>query len=475
MESMRSLGYSVSTALADIIDNSISAGATEVEIIFSPLDIPYIVILDNGIGMLPSELDDAMRHGSRNPHDARDPRDLGRFGLGLKTASLSQCRKLTVLSKRDSILSGRCWDMDLVNKRNTWVLLSLEDSDIKPVPHIEALLERKQGTLVLWQGFDRLLAGDINPESALGEKIDDARDHLALVFHRYLEGEPGLRRVRITINGIPLDSADPFLESNSLTQKMPEDSFKIEGQTVRVKPFILPHPERMRGKEHGFSGGHEDIRSLQGFYVYRNSRLIIWGTWFRLARKDELSRLARVKVDIPNALDHLWVLDIRKSIASPPEAVRSQLARTVERIREQSKSTHVLRGVKERSYDVEHGWNRVYQGGTVRYDINRDHPAIKVYRESLSVAEASRFEAVLRVVETAFPVESLYVDMASEERITKVDDEAVRLRSILEGLLLGMEADNPLRLGFLSTIHLCEPFCYYPDLSRRLIQEYCHD
>jgi len=256
---------------------------------------------------------------------------------------------------------------------------------------------------------------------------------------------------------------------------MPEDSFKIEGEIVRVKPYILPHPARMGGRDRNSLGGQEGIRSLQGFYVYRNARLIIWGTWFRLARKDELSRLARVKVDIPNALDHLWVLDIRKSIASPPEIVRSQLARTVERIREQSKDTHVLRGRKERCHDVEHGWNRVYQGGAVRYDVNRDHPAIKAYRESLAKADAARFEAVLRVVESAFPIESLYVDMASEEHVLKVEDEEARLRGIIEGLLSGLEPANPLRKSLLATIHLSEPFSYYPELSKKLVEEFCHD
>ncbi len=475
LESMRSLGYSVGTALADIVDNSISAEATAIEILFSPLGVPYVAILDNGAGMLPTELDEAMRHGSSNPQEVRDPLDLGRFGLGLKTASLSQCRRLTVLTKRDGIVSGRCWDMDLVNERNSWVLLSFEAEDMAAIPHFEALIARKKGTLVLWQGLDRLLAGDLDPSFALGEKINDARQHLALVFHRFLEGETGLRHIRISINNIAIDPASPFLESNSLTQRMPEDSFKIEGQVIRVKPYILPHPARMGGLERNSLGGQEGIRSLQGFYVYRNARLIIWGTWFRLARKDELSRLARVKVDIPNALDHLWVLDIRKSIASPPEIVRSQLARTVERIREQSKDTHVLRGRKERCHEIEHGWNRVYHGGTVRYDVNRDHPAIKSYRESLSEADSARFEAVLRIVESAFPVESLYVDMASEERILKLDDEAGRLRSIIEGLLSGLEPDNPLRNGLLATLHLSEPFSYYPELSRKLVEEFCHD
>ena len=100
MESTRSIGYSVEAAIADVIDNSIAAFATNVEVNFFPSSDPYICILDNGNGMTISELENAMQYGSKNPLDTRSENDLGRYGLGLKTASLSQCRKLTVISKK---------------------------------------------------------------------------------------------------------------------------------------------------------------------------------------------------------------------------------------------------------------------------------------------------------------------------------------------------------------------------------------
>lgn len=117
LESMRAIGYSFEAALADLIDNSLSADARQIELHFSPYDRPYVVVLDDGAGMSPSELTAAMRHGSRDPRLARDSRDLGRFGLGLKTASLSQCRRLTVVSWKDGQRSARQWDLDHVARR----------------------------------------------------------------------------------------------------------------------------------------------------------------------------------------------------------------------------------------------------------------------------------------------------------------------------------------------------------------------
>ncbi len=123
IESMRAIGYSVEAAIADLIDNSISAQANAVEIKYDASDDPFVAILDNGWGMAPDELTNAMRHGSHNPTDEREPDDLGRFGLGLKTSSLSQCRKLTVVSRKDRVTSARRWDLDVVQHSGRWLVV----------------------------------------------------------------------------------------------------------------------------------------------------------------------------------------------------------------------------------------------------------------------------------------------------------------------------------------------------------------
>lgn len=293
MESMRSMGYSLGSALADLIDNSISAKATQVNLFFSPLDDPYVAIVDNGDGMSPDRLDEAMRHGSSSPLDLRGESDLGRFGLGLKTASLSQCSCMTVISLCGGVLSARRWDMGVIKSKEKWIMLVLDGDEISSLPHVGNLHESGHGTIVLWQELDRLLAGEADLQRAIGEKVDEAREHLSLVFHRFIQGEHGLRRVAISINGTELIPFDPFLDAHSLTQKLPQDRFQIEGHSVTVKPFILPHPTRLSPQEAALAGGVEGLRGHQGFYVYRGKRLIVWGTWFRLARKDELIRLSR--------------------------------------------------------------------------------------------------------------------------------------------------------------------------------------
>ena len=183
IESTRAIGYSLEAAVADIIDNSIAVNSKNVDIYFFPLEGAYIAILDNGSGMTEEEIDIAMQYGSRNPAEERDKKDLGRFGLGLKTASLSQCRCLTVLSKQGDKLEGRQWDIDHVKEVGDWSLIILDDEEINQLPQVNELKKYESGTLVIWQKLDRLKAGEMNFELSLGRKIDSVRDHLLSLIH----------------------------------------------------------------------------------------------------------------------------------------------------------------------------------------------------------------------------------------------------------------------------------------------------
>ena len=159
MESTRAIGYSLEAAIADIIDNSIAAKSGKVQLSFFPVGEAYVCILDNGSGMDDTQIDTAMQYGSKSPTDERDASDLGRYGLGLKTASLSQCRVLTVISKQGDRVIGRRWDLDYVIETGAWSLLILDKEDMASVPHISDLREQESGTLVVWQNLDRLLMG----------------------------------------------------------------------------------------------------------------------------------------------------------------------------------------------------------------------------------------------------------------------------------------------------------------------------
>lgn len=353
MESTRAIGYSLEAAIADIIDNSIAAKAGKVQLSFFPVGDAYVSILDNGTGMDDAQMNIAMQYGSKSPTETRDSSDLGRYGLGLKTASLSQCRVLTVISKQGDQVIGRRWDLDYVIKTGAWSLLILDKEDFASVPHISDLYEQDSGTLVVWQNLDRLLMGEVDYEKSLGRKMDEVRQHLELVFHRYLSGESGIKKLEILFNGVKLKAADPFLIKKS-TQAMDTETLVIRGKRILVTPYILPHISKMTEEEKNQLGGKDGIRKRQGFYVYRNKRLLIWGTWFRMMRQGDLSKLARVMVDIPNDLDDLWTLDIKKSHAIPPAEVRNSLQTVIDRIADRSKRTWTFRGKKETSDSVEH-------------------------------------------------------------------------------------------------------------------------
>ncbi len=325
IESTRAIGYTLEAAIADIVDNSISALASCIDIFFFPVGDSYIAILDDGCGMDTDELETAMRYGSQSPNEKREANDLGRFGLGLKTASLSQCRTLTVVSKQDSCIEARCWDIDHVLETNDWSLLIFDsEEELDVIPQIEELRKLKSGTLVVWQNLDRLKVGTLDFKRSMGKKMDDVRNHLSLVFHRYISGESGIKKMLLRMNNVPVDFADPFLSKRN-TQVMSDEIINIYGSKVVVRPYILPHISNLTTDEIAALGGKEGLRKTQGFYVYRNKRLLVWGTWFRMMRQAELSKLARVQVDIPNELDNLWTLDIKKSTAMPPEEVRNNL------------------------------------------------------------------------------------------------------------------------------------------------------
>lgn len=472
LESMRSMGYSLEAALADIVDNSIAARARHVAIHFAAEPDPHLAILDDGKGMAAAELELAMRHGSTSPLVRRDDADLGRYGLGLKTASLSQARRLTVVSLKDKRISAYCWDLDHVRAKQSWTLLELEEAEIKRLPHVTTLLEQRAGTLVLWQELDRLAAGETSVSRALESQMTVAREHLSLVFHRYVAGESGLARLRVAINGLELEPVDPFLQENTATQRLAEDSFAVEGCRVSVKPFVLPHASKLSRRDIDRAGSSDGLRHQQGFYVYRNRRLIIWGTWFRLARKDELSKLARVRVDIPNALDHLWTIDVKKSTAVPPEAVRVNLRRTIERIRGASGRTLIFRGRQTNLGLVTPGWKEILDRDGVRYEINRDHPVLTACLSTLSVDQSKHVESVLRVMEQSFPVHAAYARLAADMKPKpSADDVEPSLRRTLDDILAGWDPSDPARSSFLDGLHLIEPFSTRPDLAQKIAKE----
>lgn len=470
IESTRAIGYSLEAAVADIIDNSIAANAKNVDIYFFPVDGAYIAILDNGKGMTEEEIDVAMQYGSKNPTEERDKKDLGRFGLGLKTASLSQCRCLTVLSKQGDNLEGRQWDIDHVTEVGDWSLKVLDEEDIQQIPQFDELLKYESGTLVVWQKLDRLKAGEINFELSLGRKIDRVRDQLSLVYHRYLAGESGITKLKLSINGEKIKGIDPFLTEKSV-QAMDDETLVIQGNKILVRPYILPHISKLTSDEIKMLGGKDGLRKQQGFYVYRNKRLLVWGTWFRMMRQGDLSKLARIRVDIPNTLDDLWTLDIKKSSALPPAEVRKNLEIIINQIAERSKRTWTFRGKKEISDTETHVWNRMKnkQGGFY-YEVNREHPLVQQMIKSHPDIEVS-LNALLQQIEMGLPLNQLYVDLNNDEQITNDNEQSdVEIVKSLQEMIT-MCADKQEKCNLLDAIACIDPYSSYLDIVEKLKEE----
>ena len=463
IESMRSVGYSLETSIADLLDNSISAGAKNIRIRFDPLDSPHITIIDDGGGMGPEELTQAMRHGSMSPLASRSSSDLGRFGLGLKTASLAQCRVLTVISKKKGTVSAKQWNLDLIMEREDWILLSPNRDEILDFPHAADLDLLEHGTVVVWQNLDRLIAGEKSVRDAIEHHMRHAREHLGLVFHRYLSDEDASGKVAISINENPVIPVDPFLRKSSATQALPMEKFSVEGEIVTVTPYILPHISKLTSEERKLAGGEEGLRKHQGFYVYRNRRLVIWGTWFRLARMDELSKLARVQVDIPNSLDHLWTLDVKKSTMYPPHIVRQNISRIIGRIAEGSRRVYTFRGRKTPPENMIPIWSRIDSREGIFYRISKDHPIISAIADKLDSEGRSLFYSLFRTIENGFPRDALYADMASDSGGT-MGEELYTDEELLEVAknFISLASETLSMDEIMKILPICEPFGLYP-------------
>lgn len=429
-ESMRDLGYSLATAVADIIDNSITAGATEVDV-FCDLtcEKPTLVIIDNGRGMTENELLLAMKHGSANPKQEREPNDLGRFGLGLKTASFSQCRNLVVVSVINSKMCGAEWDLDHVSEMDEWCLSILDGDDIQKIPYLDQLGET--GTAVVWTKLDRIFEDQYGSkrDETVFEKLDLVDRHLSLVFHRFLAGEVKHHpKFSIRINGRGVEAFDPFCRKIKATQVLPEEIVRVDGMEVTIQPYILPHHSKLTAKEYDFYEDRSSFISNQGTYIYRNGRLMAWGDWFRLVPKGEATKLARVQIDFPNALDERWTIDIKKSRARPPREVRDRLRQIISKVTGTSTRIHRGRGQKLFQGSPEPIWERYGDKDRVRFELNLSHPLLQGLKDGLSHQKSSILNSYLEAVSAAIPVEMIYSDYSSAPR--RVDQFSIEKNNV---------------------------------------------
>lgn len=474
LEALRGLGYSTSAALADIVDNSISAGATEVRVDFTwDAASSLITVLDNGRGMNDAELESAMRLGDRNPLEKRDSGDLGRFGMGLKTASFSQCRRLTVASVKDGETACLRWDLDALAAKPDGGWLLFEGSSPGSEAFLNPLTKMKSGTLVLWEILDRIVTNGY-VSNDFNDLIDRVESHFAMVFHRLIQGPNA--RLKILLNGKRVVPWDPFMTGHAAkTWDSPIAKTSTQFGTVEVECHVLPHRDKLSPSEFEEGGGPEGWIAQQGIYVYRNERLLVAGGWLGLGQgrawnREEAYRLARIRLDIPNTADAEWKIDIRKSTARPPVSLRPWLTRLTEDTRERARRVFAFRGSPTPGPGggtIEQAWRVEHSKSGARYKIDEKHPVISAVLDEAG-ALLPLVKAMLRVVEETVPIQRIWLDTVENKDTPRTgftgeppEKIVAVLKTIYEDMIgrRGMSSANAKKM-----LSVTEPFQNYPAL-----------
>jgi hypothetical protein len=484
IEALRGIGYDVRTAIADLVDNSISADARNIWITFHWSGIQsWATIVDDGRGMSESELANAMRLGSSSPLIQRGVDDLGRFGLGMKTASFSQCRRITVATKKaPAQLAVRRWDLDYVSSTNEWRLL--RNAATESTSKLRVLDRLEHGTVVLWELMDQLVdnvdVDDANARAHFQQTADAVREHLGVVFHRFLARRgPAQPQVAMFVNGMErenqVEAWDPFLEDNASTIQTPAEVIRFGGDRLEVQGFILPHKDRLSESEYHAAAGPAGWNAQQGFYVYRQKRLLVAGSWLGLGNerawsKEEHFKLARIRLDIPNSTDALWQIDVRKSVARPPRAVKKRLRNLAEDVRRQAREVFSYRGQYQPRILAEtivRAWSPESRAGRHSYRINRDHPIIRqaLSKDCISVKDILR---VFNIVEATVPVQKIWLDEAEHPDGQTPLRESLPtdvVRDVLEVVYSALRTTRGLTHdGAVHELLVSEPFNSYPEL-----------
>lgn len=471
-EALRAFGYDLPTALADLVDNSIAAGARTVRVGYSSEPgSAWLAVVDDGCGMGPVELREAMRF-ARDPGAQRSGGDLGRFGLGLKTASLSQARKLTVLSRRPGgSLTGMSWDLDRIRRHGQWLVVSQADQEALEIA--DALEFTHQGTMVLWRKTDKL--GD---EAELRRRVTDAGRELSLLFHRFMADG----RLSVYVGRQLLRPMDPYLRRNPLTQDRGFEDLEHDGHRIRVNPVVLPHPSRLTRDESLLASGPGGLLGRQGFYVYRGDRLVVAGGWLGLLgmHNAAYTRLARIAVEIPPDADLAWRVDVRKSTVRPPAELAGRLAELAEDARARSERVFTHRGTPTPAQGerqrIKPVWRQVRRLGRYEYAISREHPLIA---DVLSSPLGPSVEGILRLIEATVPADLISREAAlagsPDGPATEASDEVGEVLSAFRTMLAGLPPDHERRAVMAEALAHAEPFCRYPGLIREVIDPDSHE
>ncbi|TCC88781.1 ATP-binding protein [Pedobacter frigiditerrae] len=419
IKSIAEQGYSLETALADLMDNSISANATKIEALIKMDKEPFTLYLtDNGNGMNEEVLKSSMRFPSNSPESERGIIDLGRFGLGMKTASFSQTRCFTVISKQKGTLeySGRTWDVAHLKKEKRWELkinsqaeigILLKDYSELSDGHLNRFENFEANTIVIWQGlykFENYLEDD-NRQKALKKEITEVTsDYLSLVFHRFMERKEYPLEIRINNNLIIPFNPFPTEQKDFRPMEYKQRHFSTD--TIKMEGFILPSRsvEESKQRHSIWTTKNRGLMDMEGIYIYRADRIILFGGWNGLIKKGPRLQLARLRVDVGNSVDHLLHLNVAKSQIVIPHDLKNAFENYIEELKIEAEREYFNRGIRKfagnKKGNVAQLFERVASNKGILLKLNAEFALTKSFKATLNDEQATLFRLISKMVNT---------------------------------------------------------------------------
>jgi hypothetical protein len=432
IKTLMRIGYTMPSAVSDILDNSITANAKNIEIHSLPgLHESNISILDDGDGMSPTELIHNMRIGCKDPSDERLRGDLGRFGSGMKTASFSQARRLTVISKKEGEpICAAVWDIDRIESENTWCLEILDQDEIESHPLLLLSNTKMCGTQVIWEKLSCLNKTNhsLDDETILASTLSDLGDYISLHFHKFMDGK---NKRNFTINNAQLQGIDPFMTKSPGYQEGRSEKLRCKGGYIEINTHVLPHFKRMESTPLERLGGANGIVQNQGLYIYRENRLINAGGWLGLAKTSQLGALARVEVNVPSSLDQEWSTDVKKASLQLPPRIKKELRKFLSDPIKRSKRVYTYRGKQDQANKY---WNikENENDKIISYQISSENDSLTELFRGASKEQKSKLIKYLGQLAENLPLNHIYQKMSESPR--EIDQESVT-DALLESIM----------------------------------------
>lgn len=413
IKSIAEQGYSLETALADLMDNSITANATRIEVLTKIDKEPFVLFLsDNGDGMDKASLKKNMQFPSKSPEETRELSDLGRFGLGLKTASFSQTRIFTVLSRKKGSdkFFGLTWDVNHLKNSGKWEMILNSDQEINEIiqqytfiskEHLNNSNEFIPNTIIIWKGLYKFenYVNEKNKQDALKEEITNTTsEYLSIVFHKFMERQKN--RLQIRINNTLVNPFNPFPVENPSIRALEPLQKEFGKDFVKIQGFVLPNTS-IKDDSNTWTPKNKSLMDMEGLYIYRADRLILFGGWNGLIKKMPRLQLGRLKIDIGNKVDHLFHLNVAKSQINIPHDLKSAFLRAIVDLKTEAQKeffNHGLKSFKQRP--TEHSSELFYKTATnkgVLLRINDEFPLLKSLKSSLNSNQKAELNFILKM------------------------------------------------------------------------------